>query len=71
MERTRCAVMTQSRVHLIVPLTWVEDKENKMTRIFYSPNQQDEADFELPTKYFVNKDKKGVYNAYIIRFLGK
>lgn len=71
MDRSHCGVITQSRVYLVVPVTWLQNKENQITKIFYSPNENDNADFSLPVKYFVNKNEKAVYNAYILRFMRK
>lgn len=68
---TYCGVITQSHVQLVVPVAWLESKENKITKIFYSPNEHDKPDFNLPVKYFVNKKEKALYNAYIIRFMSK
>lgn len=71
MNRSYCAVLTQSHVYLVVPVSWLENKNNKITKVFYSPNQNDKADFKSPVKYFVNKQEKAVYNAYIIRYMRK
>lgn len=71
MDYPYCAVMTQSHVYLVIPKTWLKNKEKKMTEIFYSPNQNDQPNFNLPLLYFVDKTKQAVYNAYTIRFLSK
>lgn len=69
MNRSYCAVITQSQVHLVIPFSWLENGEKKMSKIFYSPNQNEKADFNLPVKYFVNKNERAVYNAYVVRLL--
>lgn len=69
MNHLYCGVVTQSQIHLVIPLFWLENGENKMSKIFYSPNQNEKADFSLPVKYFVNKNERAVYNAYVVRLL--
>lgn len=69
MDRPYCAVITQSQARLVVPVRWLENKNDKMTRIFYGPNENEIANFNLPIKYFVSRTENAVYNAYIIRFL--
>lgn len=71
MGEAYCAIMTQSHVYLVVPVTWLKNKQDKLTQVYYSPNRNDLPDFEIPVLYFVDKTKRAVYNAYIIRFLSK
>lgn len=66
-----CGVMTQSHSYLIVPMSWVENEKNPMTKVFYSPERSDTPDFTLPVKYFVDSTKSAVYNAYIMQFMRK
>lgn len=63
--------MTQSHIYLVIPEAWIENKENKITKIFYSPNQNEDADFSLPVKYFVDKRGRACYNAYSVRSMRK
>lgn len=69
MDRPYCGVITQSQVYLVIPISWLENKENKITKIFYSPNNNEIPDFNLPVKYFFDKKEKAVYNACIVRFM--
>lgn len=69
MDRAYCGVITQSQIPLVIPVTWLENKNNRMTKVFYGPNQNEIANFNLPVKYFVNKTEKAVYNAYTVKFL--
>lgn len=71
MANTHCAIMTQSHVYLVIPVNWLSNTENKLVKVFYSLNRNDVPDFNLPMLYFVDKTKRAVYNAYIIRFLSK
>lgn len=71
MDLPYCAVITQSHGHLVVPVSWLENKENKLTKVFYSPNQNEKADFNLPVKYFSDTSKRAVYNAFIVQFMRK
>lgn len=68
MDYLYCGVITQSQVNLVVPVSWLENRENKITKIFYSPNQNEKADFSLPVKYFFDQNERSVFNAYIMQF---
>lgn len=59
--------MTQSHKYLVIPESWLENRDDKITKNLYSPNQNEDADFNLPVKYFFNEREKSCYNAYIIR----
>lgn len=71
MNRIFCGVKTQSHYYLVIPESWVENKENRISKIFYSPNETEIADFSLPTKYFVDENKKACYNVWIMRYMRK
>lgn len=71
MEATFFGVMTQSHRYLAIPEEWLQFKENKTTKIFYSPNPNDPADFDLEVKYFFSENTKACYNAVVIRPLSK
>lgn len=66
-----CGVMIQSGRYIVVPAVWLENKENKLTKVFYSPNQNDYPDFKLPVKYFFNENERSLYNAYVMQFMRK
>lgn len=64
-------VKTQSNKYLAIPAEWVQKKDEKMSKIFYSPNLREQPDFTKPTRYFVDNKTAACYNAYIIREIGK
>lgn len=64
-------VITQGHRALVVPEKWLESKENKFSKVFFSPNSNENADFDLPLNYFFNEQIRACYNCEIRRELGK
>lgn len=64
-------VITQSHRTLVVPEKWLESKENKFTKLFFSPNGDEIADFDMPLTFFFNEHIRACYQCEIRRELGK
>lgn len=64
-------VVTQSHHVLVVPEHWLESKENKFSKMFFSPNTYESADFNLPLRYFFDEQIRACYNCAIQRELSK
>lgn len=64
-------VQTQSHKWLAIPAEWIEFKDLKVSKVFYSNNINNQPDFGLPVKYFFDDKISACYNAYIVRKIGK
>lgn len=69
---------------LVISTKWFEKENNTefinnglvyenyiQRKIFYSPNKNDEPNFELRLKNKFEEDKPGCYSAYIIKYFSK
>lgn len=66
------ATILLSRRFIIVEDDWVENKRNgEKTRIFFSPNQNAEPNFDLEIKYLFNERVPNVYQGYVLKHFGK
>lgn len=65
-------IILLSRRFIIVKDNWVENKNiGEKTKVFFSPENADEANFSLEVKFLFNERVPNVYEGYIWKHCGK
>lgn len=67
-------VILECKKIIVVPNNWVEKQNTNSddsTKIFFSPDTNDEADFDLPKKMFFDKTERKCYRGYVLKECGK
>lgn len=53
---------------IVIPNNWVENGNSRdLTKIFYSPNENDEPDFNLPKMTFFDLTETKCYRGYVLK----
>lgn len=66
------AIILLSRRFIIVQDNWVENPDiSEKTKIFYSPDQNENPNFDLEVKFLFNGRVPNVYEGYIWQHFGK
>lgn len=71
MHNTFFIVETQGHKWLAIPGKWIENINEKISKIFYSPNLNDQSDFTQPTKFFFDARNRACFHAKIVRDVGE
>lgn len=67
-------VLLKSRRYITVRGNWIQTpapKYGEIGKVFYSPDENAEADFSLEVKYLFNQNDAHVYEGYIMKSVGK
>lgn len=65
-------VILLSKRFVIVPDNWLQNPSvSEETKVFFSPVQNAQPNFELATKFLFNKDASNVYKGYVVKHFGK
>lgn len=61
-------VLLKSRRLIIVPPKWLQNTAvQRLTRVFFSPNNCALAKFDLDVEYLFNKDKDNTYEGFVLK----
>lgn len=57
----------KTRRLIVVPTEWIEHPTNgKLTKIYFSPNEESEANFDLEVKYLLDKNHANNYEGFFL-----
>lgn len=65
-------VILLSKRFVVVPDHWVETQTiREETKVFFSPDPNEQPNFQLTAKFLFNKDESHVYKGYVLKHFGK
>lgn len=65
-------IILKSKRFVIVKDDWVQNPiESEETKVFYSPDENSAADFDLEVKFLFNNKQRNVYFGYVWKRFGE
>lgn len=66
------AILLKDQKLLALKKNWIKNPIlNANTSVFFSPNDQDNPNFELKTSYFFKSNVVALYDGYVLKMFGK
>lgn len=65
-------VCLKSKRYIVLPENWIQNPIlRRETKVYFSQNPTDEADFSLKILFYLNQSVSGVYEAFVIKKFGE
>lgn len=67
--KMNAVILNYNKKIIIVPENWIENSNqfSEQTKIYYSPNFEDPANFTIPVKQFFDRTVPKCYNGFLLQ----